>query len=149
MHWIHCWIPKRPQLKPSFSDLKDKFLASEWADRVPEYVEVPFEIGIGNRRIVGRIDAVFRIGDTWMVVDWKTGHKPSGEHARLAALQLAIYRIAWADRRRQAGEDIQPEDIRAAFHYVGSQKTVEPSEEQMPSRLELDRELQKYLDERL
>lgn len=131
------------------SDLKDKFLASEWADRGPEYVEVPFEIGIGNRRIVGRIDAVFRIGDTWMVVDWKTGHKPSGEHARLAALQLAIYRIAWADRRRQAGEDIQPEDIRAAFHYVGSQKTVEPSEEQMPSRLELDRELQKYLDQRL
>lgn len=127
--------------------LKEKFLASQWADKVPEFVEVPFEIGIGSHRVVGRIDAIFKIDDTWVIVDWKTGRKPYGQQAQLAALQLAIYRIAWADRRRQAGEKIDAENIRAAFFYVGSQETVEPDASEMPSRLELDRQLRKYLEQ--
>lgn len=117
------------------AELKETFLAGEWADRVPEYVEVPFDIGIGGRRVVGRIDAVFRIGGRWAVVDWKTGRRPTGEAARLAALQLAVYRLAWADRRRAAGERIDPGDVRAMFHYVAEGVTVEP--DRLPDRIEL------------
>lgn len=127
--------------------LKESFLKSQWADRVPELVEVPFEIGVGNRRIVGRIDAIFKIGQQWMVVDWKTGKKPSGKEAERAALQLAIYRIAWSDLLSQHGETVPPEEIRAAFYYVGSQQTVEPSEKNLPSRLELDKAMQNLLQE--
>ena len=118
--------------------LKERFLESEWADRTPEFVEEPFDIGVGGRRIVGRIDAVFRIDGRWMVVDWKTGRRPVGEKARQAALQLAVYRIAWADRRRAAGEDVDPGDVRAAFHYIAEGVTVEPSGRDLPDRLELD-----------
>ncbi|MDK8768312.1 ATP-dependent DNA helicase [Corynebacterium freneyi] len=118
--------------------LKARFSASQWADRTPEFVEEPFDIGVGGRRIVGRIDAVFRIDGTWMVVDWKTGRRPVGEKARQAALQLAVYRIAWADRRRAAGEDIDPGDVRAAFHYIVDDVTVEPAGKDLPDRLELD-----------
>lgn len=118
--------------------LKEKFAASRWADRTPEFVEEPFDIGVGGRRIVGRIDAVFRIDGRWMVVDWKTGRRPVGDKARQAALQLAVYRIAWADRRRAAGEDVSPEDVRAAFHYIADDVTVEPEGRDLPDRLELD-----------
>lgn len=127
--------------------LKNNFLQSEWADRVPELVEVPFEIGVGNRRIVGRIDAVFKVDGEWMVVDWKTGKKPTGRDLQRAALQLAIYRIAWSDLLRHRGEEVAPEEIRAAFYYVGSQQTVEPDEKILPSRLELDKAMQKLLHE--
>ncbi|WP_298088856.1 ATP-dependent DNA helicase [uncultured Corynebacterium sp.] len=118
--------------------LKEGFLGSEWADRTPVFVEEPFEIGVGGRRIVGRIDAIYRIDGHWMVVDWKTGRRPTGERARHAALQLAVYRIAWADRRRALGEDIDPADVRAAFHYIADGVTVEPGERDLPDRLELD-----------
>src|SRR5699024_10540893 len=40
--------------------LKESFLASEWADRTPEFVEQPFEVTIGESVVRGRMDAVFR-----------------------------------------------------------------------------------------
>ncbi|WP_448851401.1 ATP-dependent helicase [Corynebacterium sp. 335C] len=126
-----------PLDQPELEALQEAFAASEWADRVPERVEEPFDIGIGGVRVRGRIDAVFRIGGRWAVVDWKTGRRPSGEEARRAALQLAIYRIAWADRRRAEGEDVAPEDVRAMFHYVRGNETVEPGGDLLPDRIEL------------
>ncbi|MBV7294843.1 DEAD/DEAH box helicase [Corynebacterium sp. TAE3-ERU12] len=119
----------------TLQQLKEAFLNSQWADRVPEYVEVPFDIGLGGRRIIGRIDAVFRIDGQWVIVDWKTGRAPSGAAARRAALQLAIYRQAWVQVRADAGEFLEPEDVRAVFHYVGEGLTVEPDE--LPSTIEL------------
>ncbi len=45
------------------AELKARFEASEWADRQPAEVEVPFETLLGDRLIRGRIDAVF--ADSW------------------------------------------------------------------------------------
>ena len=125
--------------------LKANFVASEWANRTPEYVEEPFEITVGSRRIVGRIDAIFRIDGTWMVVDWKTGRPPSGRLKEIAALQLAIYRLAWAQRLSTQGQEVAPEQIRAAFYYVGADRTVEPESSTLPGRLELDRKMREIL----
>ena len=44
---------------PELAGLKTAFEASEWADRQPAEVEVPFETLIGDRLVRGRIDAVF------------------------------------------------------------------------------------------
>jgi DNA helicase-2/ATP-dependent DNA helicase PcrA len=119
-----------------FLTLRDAFEASEWAARTPTEVEVPFEMPIGDRVIRGRMDAVFRDsgvgapardgnGDGWLVVDWKTGAAPSGAAAQAAAVQLAAYRLAWA---RLAGlGDAELHRVRAAFHYVRSNETVEPT----------------------
>ena len=79
----------------------------------------------------GRIDAVFHEGTDptqgWLVVDWKTGRKPTGEDMRAAEMQLGVYRLAWAKvLSRKLGVDVRPEGVRAAFHYVRANETVEP-----------------------
>jgi DNA helicase-2/ATP-dependent DNA helicase PcrA len=100
--------------------LQQRFLASAWAGRSPEEVEVAFETVVGGVVVRGRIDAVFADPDDgWTVVDWKTGDPPRDGTA--AAVQLAAYRLAWAEL---SGTSV--EQVRAAFHYVRQDRTVAP-----------------------
>jgi len=103
--------------------LQERFEASEWASREPIEVEVPFETLIGGRLVRGRMDAVFRNGDGYEVVDWKTGQPPSADEERQVAVQLAAYRVAWA-----ALADVPLERVSAAFHYVRAGRTVRPAD---------------------
>jgi DNA helicase-2/ATP-dependent DNA helicase PcrA len=105
--------------------LQQRFLASEWADRVPAEVEVPFATDVGGVVVRGRMDAVFGNEDgTFDVVDWKTGHRPASATAEAAAaVQLAAYRLAWA-----ALAGVPVERVRAAFVYVADGVTVRPSD---------------------
>ncbi len=96
-------------------DLKSQWLASSWATLQPYAVEVPFETVIAGILVRGRIDAVYKSADGFEVVDWKTGSKTLGEPA---AVQLAIYRLAWA--KLQA---IPVDQVSAAFHYVPINRT--------------------------
>ncbi len=108
-----------------FDELRAAFEGSEWAQRTPAEIEVPFEMTIAGRVVRGRMDAVFNEGDAWIVVDWKTGRRPSGAAATAAAVQLAAYRLAWA---RLCGiPDAELHRVRAAFHYVRTGETVEPA----------------------
>jgi len=105
------------------AELQAAFAVSTWASRTPTDVEVPFDMVIGGTVVRGRIDAVFADDDGgFTVVDWKTGDPPgSEEELRHNAVQLAVYRIAWA-----ATHGVAPESVRGAFHYVRSGQTVEP-----------------------
>ena len=96
-------------------DLKAKWLASDWAKLQPYAVEVPFETVIAGILVRGRIDAVYKTDNGFEVIDWKTGSKELGESA---AVQLAVYRLAWA--KLQA---VPVEKVSAAFHYVPIDKT--------------------------
>ncbi|WP_328363817.1 ATP-dependent helicase [Mycobacterium sp. NBC_00419] len=112
-----------PVQAAELSALQEKFTASPWALRTPVDVEVPFEMTIGDTVVRGRIDAIFPDPDgTMTVVDWKTGEPPADDAARKhAAVQLAVYRLAWAALSGQ------PESsVRAAFYYVRSGQTVMP-----------------------
>jgi DNA helicase-2/ATP-dependent DNA helicase PcrA len=103
------------------AELQAAFTASRWASRTPVDVEVPFEMTIGGIVVRGRIDAVFADSDGGAtVVDWKTGEPPStADELRQAAIQLGVYRLAWAA--------LCPESaVRAAFHYVRTGLTVSP-----------------------
>ncbi|WP_017541791.1 ATP-dependent helicase [Nocardiopsis halophila] len=107
-------------------ELRRRFEESEWGGRVPLDVEVPFETVIGDRLVRGRMDAVFRDAGTgrYDVVDWKTGRPPeSGRERAAVAVQLAAYRLAWAEL---AGVPL--EEVGAAFHYVRAGETVRPSD---------------------
>lgn len=113
--------------------LQDAFLRSPWANRSPIEVEVPFETSIAGTVLRGRIDAVFADPDGgWTVIDWKTGAEPSAANEDAVVMQLAAYRVAWAElmsaRARSAGRNEQfPADkVRAAFHYVRSGRTIAP-----------------------
>ncbi|KYH46350.1 hypothetical protein AZH51_09815 [Branchiibius sp. NY16-3462-2] len=113
------------------AQLKETFLASEWADRQPLEIEVPVETWIGTASIRGRIDAVFPAvagssvpdgGPTGVViVDWKTGSQPHGQEAATRALQLAAYRLAYARLR-----GVAPSQVAAAFYYAATGTTVYP-----------------------
>jgi DNA helicase-2/ATP-dependent DNA helicase PcrA len=105
------------------AELQAAFALSPWAARTPVDVEVPFDMVIGGRVVRGRIDAVFADADGGAtVVDWKTGEPPhTPEAKRHAAVQLAVYRIAWA-----ALSGCPVESVRAAFHYVRNGQTVSP-----------------------
>lgn len=111
--------------------LQESFLASEWAGRQPLEVEVALETTVAGRSVRGRIDAVFPDPDGGVtVVDWKTGSPGSPEEQRARALQLAVYRLAYA---RLSGRP--PEQVRAAFFYAQSGRTVRP---ELPSEVELE-----------
>jgi DNA helicase-2/ATP-dependent DNA helicase PcrA len=108
------------------AELRTRFEHSQWADRWPQAVEVPFETLVGDRLVRGRIDAVFadaRDG-RFDVVDWKTGTPPRTEAERHAvSVQLAAYRLAWA---KLAGVPVAA--VRAAFYYVAHDQTVRPAD---------------------
>jgi len=106
--------------------LRSRFEHSEWAERWPQAVEVPFETLVGDRLVRGRIDAVFADapGGGYDVVDWKTGRPPGSEAERHAvSVQLAAYRLAWA-----ALAGVPVGQVRAAFYYVAHDQTVRPAD---------------------
>jgi DNA helicase-2/ATP-dependent DNA helicase PcrA len=107
--------------------LKAAFEASAWADQTPFAVEVPFEMSFGGRVVRGRMDAVFRdASGRYTVIDWKTGKPPVGADADAKAVQLALYRLAWA--HLQGLEDADLDQVSAAFYYVGADATVAPAD---------------------
>lgn len=113
--------------------LQETFLASEWADRQPVELETSVETVIDGIAIRGRIDAVFREGPDWVLVDWKTGRTPSGPQVERRAMQLATYAVAWARLR-----EVPAQRVRAAFYFAGDGTTVWPElpdEEQLASAL--------------
>ncbi|MGW4355966.1 ATP-dependent helicase [Nocardia sp. NPDC004582] len=119
--------------------LQEAFLASPWADRNAVEVEISFETTIAGTVIRGRMDAVFRRPDgAWVIVDWKTGAEPRRGEADSVAVQLAVYRLAWA--RLEAARSGRPEaevlaQTYAAFHYVRSGRTIAPAHLPGPAEL--------------
>jgi DNA helicase-2/ATP-dependent DNA helicase PcrA len=105
--------------------LREQFERSEWADRVPIRVEVGFATTIAGVVIRGRMDAVYQDDDGgYDVVDWKTGRKPATvRESDAVAVQLAAYRVAWAELAR-----VPVENVRAAFHYVAEGVTIRPAD---------------------
>jgi DNA helicase II / ATP-dependent DNA helicase PcrA len=106
--------------------LQKAFLDSEWADRIPAEVEVPFASVVAGVVVRGRMDAVFDVPGQpgyYDVIDWKTGKRPTGADATAAAVQLAAYRLAWAELAR-----VPVEQVSAGFHYVRDAATVRPAD---------------------
>ncbi|MFE3828167.1 UvrD-helicase domain-containing protein [Streptomyces sp. NPDC059092] len=125
--------------------LKEAFERSPYARRTPYRVEEPFQLTLAGRVIRGRIDAVYRdpvpgsgIGTgsgtgpyphpyTYEIVDWKTGRARTAD-----PLQLAVYRLAWAEQH-----GLPPEAVTATFLYVRTGEVVRP--DRLPGRPELER----------
>ncbi|MFD7769362.1 ATP-dependent helicase [Streptomyces sp. NPDC059787] len=148
---FHAWVEARfeeltlPMLDPDelpgsdaeISDerdleaLKEAFERTEYAHRTPHRVEAPFQLSIAGRVVRGRIDAVYRKDDgdgtTYEIVDWKTGRDRTAD-----PLQLAVYRLAWAEQ-----QGVPPETVTTAFLYVRTGEIVRP--DPLPGRAELER----------
>ncbi len=108
----------------ALAELQAAFLRGAWADRVPIAVEVGFATTVAGVVIRGRMDAVFAGEEgKFDVIDWKTGRRPSGRHASAVAVQLAAYRLAWAELA-----SVPVDDVRAGFYYVRDEETVRPAD---------------------
>ncbi|MDX6277389.1 MAG: ATP-dependent helicase UvrD/PcrA [Nocardioidaceae bacterium] len=109
-------------------EVKSAFLAGPYADLTPVQIEAPFSLVLGGQQFVGRIDAVFSPAPgRYEVVDWKTNKEASAD-----SLQLAIYRLAWAELM-----GVDPSAVTASFYYarLGRVDTYDD----LPDRAELER----------
>ncbi|MEU1230866.1 UvrD-helicase domain-containing protein [Streptomyces sp. NPDC005828] len=109
-------------------ELKEAFARTPYAHRTPYRVEVPVHLSLAGRVVRGRIDAVYRDPESgaYEIVDWKTSRDRSAD-----PLQLAIYRLAWAEQHGLA-----PEEVAAAFVYVRTGEVARPA--RLPGRAELE-----------
>ncbi|GAA2287796.1 ATP-dependent DNA helicase [Streptomyces hawaiiensis] len=147
---FHAWVEARfeelmlPMLEPEelpgseaeiaderdLEALKEAFERTPYAHRTPYRVETPVQLEIAGRIVRGRIDAVYKEGAgdeaTYEIVDWKTNRSRTAD-----PLQLAVYRLAWAEQR-----GVPPESVTAAFLYVRSGEVVRP---ELPDRAALER----------
>ncbi|MDL5203678.1 ATP-dependent DNA helicase [Streptomyces sp. ALI-76-A] len=148
---FHAWVESRfeeltlPMLEPEelpgseaeiaderdLEALKEAFERTEYAQRTPYRIEAPFQLAIAGRVVRGRIDAVYKEGDgedaTYEIVDWKTGRTRTAD-----PLQLAVYRLAWAER-----QGVPLESVTGAFVHVRTGEVVRP--DGLPGRAELER----------
>jgi DNA helicase-2/ATP-dependent DNA helicase PcrA len=115
-------IERVPDEDFKLAELKEKWLASEYANKEPFLVEMPFDLSFNGVVLRGRIDAIYRNGDEYEVVDWKTGRSKSGRDAELVAIQLATYRLAFSRLHK-----VPLSKISAKFFYVGEGLTVQPN----------------------
>ncbi|MFD4544459.1 UvrD-helicase domain-containing protein [Streptomyces bauhiniae] len=151
---FHAWVESRyeelmlPLLEPDdlpgtdaeiadeadLEALKEAFERTEYARRTPYRVEVPVQMTLAGRVVRGRIDAVYKDGEgadaTYEILDWKTGRTRAAD-----PLQLAVYRLAWAEQ-----QGIPPESVTAAFLYVRTGEVDRP--DPLPGRDELARLLE-------
>lgn len=109
--------------------LTELFAEGPYGELVPRWIEVPFSIMLGGQQIVGRIDAVYETPDGFDVVDWKTNRSVNAD-----PLQLAIYRLAWAELR-----GVDPSQVEGVFYYVRLGQVRRYND--LPGRGELERQL--------
>jgi DNA helicase-2/ATP-dependent DNA helicase PcrA len=129
-------LPGRADAELNFPGIADEddldtviaaFEAGPFADRVPHAVEASFALVLDGQVVRGRIDAVYAEDDgSFLVVDWKTNRAATAD-----PLQLAIYRVAWAEL-----VGVPLDQVRAAFHYVRTGETVFPDD--LPERAVLE-----------
>ncbi|MGH3341502.1 MAG: UvrD-helicase domain-containing protein [Carbonactinosporaceae bacterium] len=140
--WVESLFDQRPLLDPDdlpgaadaeihdegdLVELQEAFLRTAYAEAAPVAVEAPFRLVLGGRVIRGRIDAVYETDGGYEVVDWKTNQAQTAD-----PLQLAIYRVAWADLR-----GVPLGRVSAAILYVRTGEVVRRTD--LPDRNALAR----------
>jgi DNA helicase-2/ATP-dependent DNA helicase PcrA len=102
--------------------LQATFESSRWAAQRPVEVEREIHLPFDGRIVICKIDAIYSDGDTFEVVDWKTGKAPKdADDLERKQLQLALYRLAYS---KWSGVPL--DKITAAFYFVADDLIVQP-----------------------
>jgi DNA helicase-2/ATP-dependent DNA helicase PcrA len=140
--WVEARFGQQPLLDPdelpgrgdlgiddesALEELVKEFENGPFSERVPHAVEASFALVLAGQVVRGRIDAVYDEADgEFLVVDWKTSRAQTAD-----PLQLAIYRLAWAELH-----GLPLERVKGAFYYVRTGAVVVPDD--LPGREALE-----------
>lgn len=111
-------------------NLKANFEKSRWANQTAKDIEVEIQVTFGQNTFICKIDAVFEVdpadselaGKKIEIVDWKTGKPPATQDEEdERALQLGLYRMAYAEHF-----GVSEEDIAVCLYYVADDLVVRP-----------------------
>ncbi|MEY4980934.1 MAG: hypothetical protein RL174_272, partial [Actinomycetota bacterium] len=115
----------------SIDDLMQNFKKSRWSGLRPIAVEQEIQLTHGAHTFICKLDAVFETQNGIEIVDWKTGKPPVDQHDEdLKALQLALYRAAYAAYSGRALEEIS-----ASFYFVAQNQELKPTKLLAPNEL--------------
>lgn len=112
-----------PEVDDSFAELVQNFENSKFKDQRPVFLEQAIEFSLEDLVVVCKLDAVFKTGDQYEIVDWKSGAVPDDALLQERKIQLALYRIAlskWLN--------VQIERIRASFFYAADSREISPAD---------------------
>jgi predicted RecB family nuclease len=139
-------VPFEP-LEPELYDVIDEaaggggfkaFLESRYGSDRAALIEAPFSLHLDNGyQVRGRIDAVYRDGTAWEIVDFKSG-RPKADPSLMVQLQAYAVAATSVD----FGVD-KPDQIDVSFAYLGGGLTVETQRADEPWRDQARQDLER------
>jgi DNA helicase-2/ATP-dependent DNA helicase PcrA len=116
---------------PAVSELAEIFKNSRFAKLEDPEIELEINLTHGVNTFICKLDAVFKVGDRFEIVDWKTGSPPETKaQEQEMILQLALYRFAYSRLR-----NVPVEQIDVCFFFVADNTELRP--EVIPDPAEL------------
>ena len=104
------------------SELADVFKQSRFANLKDSEIELEINLTHGVNTFVCKLDAVFKEGERFEIVDWKTGSPPeTKEQEQEMILQLALYRFAYSRLR-----NVPIDQIDVCFYFVADNTELKP-----------------------
>jgi DNA helicase-2/ATP-dependent DNA helicase PcrA len=115
----------------SIAELTEVFKNSRFVDLDFADVETEINLTHGVNTFVCKLDAVFKRGDRYEIVDWKTGSPPeTKQQEKEMTLQLALYRFAYSELK-----GIPIEKIDVSFFFVADNTELRPESIPGPDEL--------------
>jgi DNA helicase II / ATP-dependent DNA helicase PcrA len=107
---------------PAVSELAEIFKNSRFASLKDSEIELEINLTHGVSTFVCKLDAVFKVGERFEIVDWKTGSPPeTKEQEQEMILQLALYRFAYSKLR-----GVPVDQIDVCFYFVADNTELKP-----------------------
>lgn len=107
---------------PAVSELVEVFKNSRFANLKDSEIELEINLTHGVNTFVCKLDAVFKVGERFEIVDWKTGSPPeTKEKEQEMILQLALYRFAYSKLR-----GVPVDQIDVCFFFVADNTELKP-----------------------
>jgi len=106
----------------SVNELTEIFKNSRFSKLKDSEIELEINLTHGVNTFVCKLDAVFKVGDRYEIVDWKTGSPPeTKEQEQEIILQLALYRFAYSKLR-----NVPIDQIDVCFYFVADNTELIP-----------------------
>jgi DNA helicase-2/ATP-dependent DNA helicase PcrA len=116
---------------PAVSELAEIFKNSRFANLKDSEIELEINLTHGVNTFVCKLDAVFKVGERYEIVDWKTGTPPeTKEQEQEMILQLALYRFAYSKLR-----NVPVDQIDVCFYFVAENTELKPEDVPGPEEL--------------